>query len=159
MIRGLPGKTPSCLLILCLGFATTVVGAEDLTSDELAVWELEESYYRFAKNNDPESYLSLFHDDVIGWPTHDPAPKGRNKVSQWIGAVHSDPAKDWNYEIERLAIQSFGDVVVVHYRLRDYFVSTESGEEINSQEFRISHSWLRVGETWQIISGMGARFD
>ena len=159
MMRGFTRTAPSCLLILVLGFAASAVGAEDLTSDELAVWELEESYYRFAKNNDPGSYLSLFHEDVIGWPTHDPAPKGRNKVSQWIGAVHSDSTKEWNYEIERLAIQTFGEVVVVHYRLRDYFVSKESGEEISSQEFRISHSWLRVGETWQIISGMGAKFD
>ncbi len=146
-------------LILVLSFGVAVSAAEELAPEEQAVWELEESYYLFAKENDPESYLSLFHKDIIGWPTMDRAPKGRNDVSQWISAVHSDPSRVWNYDIERLAIQSFGNVVVVHYRLRDYFVSAQTGEEISSQEYRISHSWLRVGETWQIISGMGGNFN
>ena len=145
-------------LVVVLAIAVVETNAGDLTPDERAVWELEQSYYRFARNNDPESYLSLFHDDVIGWPTMDQLPKGKDKVSQWIGAVHSDPSRVWHYDIERLAIHSFGDVVVVHYRLRDYFVSAQTGEEISSEHFRISHSWLRVGDTWQIVSGMGGRF-
>ena len=136
-----------------------IAGADELAPEEQAVWELEESYYRFAKNNDPESYLSLFHVNIIGWPTMDPLPKGKDRVSQWIGAVHSDPSRIWNYEIERLAIQTFGDVVVVHYRLHENFVSAHTGEEISSEEYRISHSWFRVGETWRIISGMGGRFN
>ena len=144
-------------LVLMLG--TAVAGAEELAPEEQAVWELEESYYQFAKNNDPVSYISLFHENIIGWPTMDSLPKGRDRVSQWIGAVHSDSSRVWNYDIERLAIHSFGNVVVVHYRLRDYFVSAQTGEEISSEEYRISHSWLRVGETWQIVSGMGGKFN
>ena len=140
-------------------FSIAVAGAEELTPVERAVWELEESYYRFAKNNDPVSYLSLFHEDIIGWPTMDPLPKGRDNVSQWISAVHSDSSRVWNYDIERLAIHSFGNVVVVHYRLRDYFVSAQTGDEISSEDYRISHSWLRVRETWQIVSGMGGKFN
>ena len=136
-----------------------IAGAQELSPEEQAVWELEEAYYRFAKSNDAASYLSLFHDDVIGWPTMDPLPKGKDKVSQWIGIVHSDPSKKWNYEIERLAIQSFGNTVVVHYRLREYFVSVQTGEEIDLQEFRITHTWLHDGETWRIISGMGGKFN
>ena len=143
------------VFLVCSGVAV----ADELAADEQAVWELEEAYYRFAKANDPVSYLTLFHEDVIGWPTLDPLPKGKDKVSQWIGIVHSDTSKEWNYEIERLAIQSFGDTVVVHYRLRESFVSAQTGEELSTDSYRISHTWLRVGETWQIISGIGGRFN
>ena len=133
--------------------------ADELTEEEFEVWALEEAYYRYAKENDPKGYLTLFSDMVIGWPTFDLHPKGRDKVSQWIGQVHSNPQEIWNYDIERYAIRSFGDVVVVHYRLRDYFVSANSGEEIRSNEFRISHTWLRSDGRWQIISGMGGNIN
>ncbi len=130
-----------------------------LAPDEAAVGALEQAYYQSVVNNDPNAYLSLFHEDSIGWPAMDSLPKGRDKVSQWIAAVHADPRKEWGYEINLLAIQSFGSVVVVHYRLREFFLSAETREQISADEYRISHTWLRVGDTWQIISGMGGRFN
>ena len=135
------------------------VTAQDFDKDESAVWALEYKYYEFAKDNDPDGYLTLFHEDVIGWPTLDHQPKGKDKVSQWIASVHADPNKIWDYEITQLATQSFGDVVVVHYLLREYFVSAATGGVIQSDRYRISHTWLRNGDTWQIISGMGGRFN
>ena len=133
--------------------------ADDLAPDEAAVWALENVYYQSVLNNDPDTYLSLFHEDSIGWPAMDPLPKGRDKVSQWIAAVNADPAKRWGYKIDLLAIQSFGEVVVVHYRLREFFLSATTSEELSSDEYRISHSWLRVDDTWQVISGMGGKFN
>ncbi len=139
-------------------FAAAAHG-EELPAEAREVWKLEEAYYRYAKNNDPQSYLSLFSDKVVGWPAMDPRPKGKDAVSQWIGKVHSNPEENWQYELQRLAIQSFGDVVVVHYRLRDYFVSAQSGEEIRSEYYRISHTWLRREGKWQLISGMGGAYN
>lgn len=133
--------------------------ADELSANEREVWELEQAYYRFAEANDPESYLELFDEDIIGWPTQDPQPKGKDKVSQWIGMVHADPAELWRYEIEREAIHDFGDVVVVHYRLRDYFVSADTLEVIREDRYKISHTWMRRGDTWKIISGMGGRLE
>ncbi len=146
--------------LLLLGIVLMhAANSEELTAEERAVWALEIEYYEFARKNDPEGYLSLFNDSVIGWPTMDPLPKGKDKVSQWIALVHSNPAEIWQYEVERLAIQSYEDVVVVHYRLRDYFVSAATGEEIRSQSFRITHTWLKSDDRWQIIAGMGGKFN
>lgn len=130
--------------------------SDELTTDESAVWKLEKAYYQYAENNDPEGYLTLFDENVIGWPALDKAPKGKGKVSQWISSVHQNSSEIWKHEIERLAIHSFEDVVVVHYLLRHFFVSAESEEEIRSARYRISHTWQRRGDSWQIISGMGA---
>ena len=152
-------RTGLALITLICILATSAF-SEELTAEEQEVWALEEAYYAFAKNNDSEGYLRLFNDSVIGWPTMDPLPKGKDKVSQWIATVHSNPEEEWQYEIELLRIQSFdADVVVVHYRLRDYFVSAASGEELRSESFRITHTWLRRDGRWQIISGMGGRFN
>jgi len=145
------------LLLLMLGMSFSLPSyCGELTADESAVWELEKAYYQYAEKNDPEGYLELFDENVIGWPALDKAPKGKGNVSQWISLVHQHPSEAWKYEIERLAIHSFEDVVVVHYLLRDFFVSAESGEEIRSASYRISHTWQRRGDFWQIISGMGA---
>lgn len=148
--------------VLCLIAASSLLvthaHSDDLTLEERQVWELEEAYYQFAQDNDPEGYLALFSDEAIGWPALDSHPKGKDKFSQWISIVHANPAEVWRYELERRAIQSFGDVVVVHYRLRDYFVSAESGEELRSENYRISHTWLRRDGHWQIISGMGGTY-
>jgi len=143
--------------LLSLLLVPVATFSQGLDSNELAVWELEEAYYRYAKNNDPEAYMSLFHENVIGWPALDVAPKGKTEVSQWIDAVHADPAEIWNYALNRLAIESFGEVVVVHYLLREFVLSVESGEELRSNLYKISHTWQRYGNRWQIISGMGAK--
>lgn len=160
--RRMAVATDRLTMLLCL-FATTFAAwhsaaAEPMTAEE-EVWALEEAYYQHASNNDPAAYLTLFHDKVIGWPALDRRPKGKEKVSQWIGMVHANPDEKWRYEIERLAIQSFGDVVVVHYRLRDYFVSARTGEETRSQDYRIAHTWLKRDGRWQIVSGMGGKFN
>jgi len=143
--------------------ALLVLGASgalaQMTESEEAVWRLEEAYYRYVETNDPEGFRALFHEDIIGWPALDPVPIRKNRVGQWIAAVHENPAEVWRYELDRQAIEAFGDVVVVHYFLRDYFVSAESDEEIRSEQFRISHTWKREGDSWQIISGMGGRLN
>ena len=151
--------TRATTILTVLTFIAASESPAQMNDDEATVWRLEEAYYRYAKANDPEGYLTLFHEDVIGWPTLDAAPKGKSRVSQWIATVHENPDEAWNYELKRMAIHSFGDVVVVHYLLRDYFVSRGSGEVTRSAVFRISHTWQRAGDTWRIISGMGGRLN
>ena len=146
--------------VLSIGLAlSSPANPDDLTTEEAAVWDLEKSYYRFAKENDREGYLSLFDEHVIGWPALDNRPKGKSHVSQWITTVHADASQTWNYELNRLAIKAFGDVVVVHYLLRDYFISAKSGDELSSNLYRISHTWKRYGDEWKIVSGMGSPHD
>ncbi len=143
-------------LVLMLGASSAHA---QMTESEQAVWRLEESYYRMAEANDLEGFRSLFHPDAVGWPAPDAVPHGSERVGWWIPLVHQNPAELWRYELDRQAIQEFGDgdVVVVHYLLRDYFVSAGTGGEIRSDLFRVSHTWMRDGDTWRIVSGMGAR--
>ena len=49
--------------------------------------------------------------------------------------------------------------VVVAQVIGVFAISAEAGNEIRSDTFRISHTWQRHGDTWQIISGMGGVQD
>ena len=101
------------LSVLSIGICLPIAALSDeLTGSEATVWKLEEAYYEYAKANDLDSYLALFDENVIGWPAFDQSPKGKSQVSQWISLFHAEPAEIWNYELSRLAIQSFGDAAI-----------------------------------------------
>jgi hypothetical protein len=127
----------------------------DATSDEKAVWNLEETYWKYVKNNDIKGYLTLWDERFIGWPGFSQTPLEKANVADWIPALHKNPAERYDYELTPKAIRSFGDVVVVHYLLHDFYRSSTTGEVIRSlDEHRITHTWQRRGDTWQIITGM-----
>ena len=142
-------------LIISIPLLTDQDVIAQITPDEKLVWQLENSYYQYAKENNTAAYLSLFHEDVIGWPASNPEPKGKDQVSQWISLIHAVPSEEWNYELRLHRIKSFDNVVIVHYSLREFFISSESGNETKSSTYKISHTWLFDNEKWQIIGGMG----
>ncbi len=133
--------------------------SQELHWNEKEVWDQELKYYEYSKSNEPAKHNSLFHENIIGWPTTDSIPKGKNKVSLWIPLVHENPKEEWNYELDLQAIQSFGNVVIVHYKLHEWFISKETGEELSAATYRISHTWLKEGGKWKIISGMGGKLN
>ena len=135
------------------------VFSEELNQFEQAVWDLEHTYYEYVKNNDPQGYLTLFHQETIGWPALEAAPRGKDETSAWIASVHSNPAATWDFDISLKDIESFGDVVVVHYLLSESVRDADSGVLLTSNTYRIAHTWKRVGKRWLIISGMGGRMN
>jgi hypothetical protein len=138
-----------------LGFLISLPALSDETADEEAVWNLEEAYWVYVKNNDVDGYLTLWDERFVGWPGFSKAPMGKVKIHEWILPLHENPAETYDYELTREAVRSFGDVVVAHYLVRDYFRSANTGEVVRQlDEYRITHTWQRRGETWQIITGM-----
>jgi ketosteroid isomerase-like protein len=129
----------------------------DAASDEKAVWNLEEAYWKYVKNNDTKGYATLWDERFIGWPGFSPTPVGKAKISDWIPPLHKNPSERYDYELTKEAIRSFGDVVVVHYLVHDFYRSATSGEVVRQlDQYRITHTWQRHGDTWQIITGMSS---
>jgi hypothetical protein len=135
-----------------------VLSCNDRSKDEQAVWELEESYWRYAKDNDTVSYRNLWDDRFIGWPGLSEPPADKIHVSDWIAYLHENPdSVVWEYELKNKTVRSFGDVVVVQYYGRTFFRSKITMDTIKDEDFfRIWHTWQRKGKTWQIITGMSA---
>lgn len=129
--------------------------AADLTADEQAVWELEEAYWVYVKNQDIDGYLTLWDDSFVGWPSFSKSPMGKESIAVWIPPLHANPTLSYDYELKRMAVRSFGDVVVAHYLVHDFHRSAETGEIVtNNRPYRITHTWQKRNGTWRIITGM-----
>jgi hypothetical protein len=144
-------KAISILLMLVFAMSAWADGA----TDEEAVWQLEEAYWLYVKGNDLASYRTLWDERFVGWPGFSDTPLGKEKIGAWIAALHANPAEIYDYQLTRKAVRSFGDVVVVHYLVEDFMRSADSGEIIRQRDnYRITHTWQRRDNTWQIITGM-----
>jgi hypothetical protein len=143
-------KTISILLAL-----TAAAFAQDSARDEAQVWNLEKAYWEYVKTNDLEKYRALWHEHFLGWPTSSSTPLRKDHITDWITRNTSKGVKLQSYAIEQLAIQVTGDVAINHYRVKMVWAGPGPTES-NTEVIRITHTWLRTGDTFQIIGGMSA---
>ena len=54
-------------LLIWVGVSSATLAA-DFTPDEQAVWQMEETYWRYVQAGDVERYVTLWHDRFVGWP-------------------------------------------------------------------------------------------
>ena len=137
-----------------VAFASTAI-AQDTAKDEAQVWRLEKAYWEYVKSNDLEKYRALWHEDFVGWPLVSSAPVHKDHITNWITANTSKGIKLQSYSIEQLAIQVTGDIAINHYRIKAKWVTSHKAEA-RTDALRITHTWIRTNETWQIIGGMSA---
>jgi len=120
------------------------------------VWSREDSYWRFVKAGDVESYRTLWHDSFIGWPCHEDHPVGKATIGNWVQQIR-DAKVSFEYGLTREGARDFGNIVVVHYRVTMVSKYPDGHVEGAGQESKITHTWMRTGATWQIIGGMCGR--
>jgi ketosteroid isomerase-like protein len=147
--RGMLEAIPFLLTLAMAGFA------QDSASQEAQVWNLEKAYWEYVKTNDLEKYRGLWHKDFVGWPFVSSAPVRKDHITDWIMSNTSKGVKLQSYSIEQLAIHVTGDVAIDHYRIKTTWANNE-GAEVRSDAFRITHTWIRTRDNWQIIGGMSA---
>ena len=146
--------------ISVLGFflagLTSAAGAQQLSADESEVWGLEEAYWEYVKANDIEGYRTLWDERFVGWPGFSRQPLGKESIHEWIPPLHEDPALRYHYVLTQEAVRAFGpDIVVAHYLVRRFYRAADSGEVVGPEQVsRITHTWQRRGDTWQIVTGM-----
>ena len=135
-------------------FALSALAGE-FTADEQTVWSLERAYWAYVKNNDVDGYLTLWDERFVGWPGFSKTPMEKNNISGWLAWVHDNPSKIYDYELTKEAVRAFGDVVIVHYRVHGFYRSADTGEIVSVRRTsRITHTWQKRGDSWQIITGM-----
>jgi ketosteroid isomerase-like protein len=119
------------------------------------IWNLEKAYWEYVKANDLEKYGALWHADFVGWPLVSPEPLRKDHITDWITSNTSKGVKLRSFSIEQLAIHVTGDVAIDHYRIRANWANNE-GAEVRTDALRITHTWIRTHDTWQILGGMSA---
>ena len=144
----------AAVLLGVLGFAPSSLSAQrDEMKDE--IWTLEEQYWQYVEAGDIENYVTLWHDDFVGWPCSNLHPSGVENIADWLRVIR-DEGVQVSYELHLEALQHFGDVAVVHYSspiIRRYPDGRVTGE---GRLLKFTHTWMRSGGQWKIISGMCA---
>jgi ketosteroid isomerase-like protein len=141
-------------LLLALICASLLIAGE--ASDETGIWNLERAYWEYVKVNDLEKYRSLWHENFVGWPSVNAAPVRKDHITDWITSNTSRGLKLQSYAIEQLAVRVTGDVAIDHYRIKADWANGDTGDLSQTDAVRITHTWMRIGNTWQIIGGMSA---
>ena len=124
-------------------------------NDETQVWNLEKSYWEYVKANDLEKYRTLWHEQFLGWPSSSATPLGKEHITDWITRNTSKGVTLQSYEIEQLAMRATGDIAVAHYRINLQWTGPKPTDN-ETENLRIHHTWIRTGDTFQIIAGMSA---
>lgn len=145
----------TCVVLFCMSSAAQA--PPQRSRDQANVWGLEQAYWQYCKDMNLDKYLTLWHASVVGWPSMYSAPAGKDHISDWL----TDRAKKGltikSYDLEPLAIKITDNVAVVHYRVK-YSWADKQGSVIPVGS-RITHTWIKVRDGWQIIGGMSAPVD
>ena len=118
------------------------------------VWQLEENYWKYVKANDMESYVALWDDQFIGYPTNNNIT-AKEHITDWITDMYKDKSRVFNYELTRKVENVFDDIVIVLYDITQ--VWTNENGDIEKIPGKITHTWKKADHGWLIIGGMGAK--
>ena len=141
-------------LLLALICASQLIASP--ASDETQIWNLEKACWEYVKANDLEKYRALWHDDFVGWPSVSSEPVRKDHITDWIMNNTSEGLKSQSYAIEQRAINVTGDIAIDHYRIKMNWAKGDTGKVARTDATRITHTWMRIGNTWQILGGMSA---
>ena len=145
------------IFIIVLSFFSSLA-AQNTTSvqkikDE--VWQKEENYWKYVKTNDLKSYLTLWDDNFIGYPSNNNI-SGKDHITDWITDMYKDKSRKFNYELTRKVENVFDNIVIVLYDVTQIWTS-DKNELLEKTTYKITHTWRKTDKGWLIIGGMGAK--
>jgi hypothetical protein len=114
---------------------------------------MEEAYWRYVKSGDVESYLSLWHEDFVGWPCLTTHPMSKENIGDWVRQVRDEQIAV-TYDLRREAVESFGGVVVAYYATPMVYTFPDGRTEYEGQVWKLTHTWMKLNGQWQIVGGM-----
>jgi len=137
--------------------ATIALGSNTTTSplgskDEQAIWNLEHSYWRYVETNDLTAYSNLWHKNFLGWPSVSSAPVRKDHITDWITSETSKGSTFKTLQFKSAAIQVSEGIAMACYWIT--FSWLDKNGKGPAHIVRITHAWLRTGDSWQIIGGM-----
>lgn len=128
------------------------INKEDLENE---VWRMEELYWDCVLKNDTIAYKKLWHNDFIGYPSFGDGVSDKSKIASWIPKLYEDKSRIYSVKLNRKAVNSIADVVIVFYDY-DRFWTDEQNNILEKNTFKITHTWKKMGDTWLILGGMAA---
>ena len=119
------------------------------------VWSQEVAYWRYAETADLDNFISLWHEDGIGWPNNQPAPVNKEGARKHVAeAFDSLQLDSLSIDIKPLSVRIYGDIGITYFETHTS-VTTKDGIKVSESD-RATHTWLRTDKGWKIIGGMEA---
>ncbi len=142
-------------IITGFGFLSTQGSPNQKQLDlEKQIWELEEKYWEYWIKGDIEDYLSLLHEDFIGWPSSLEMPGDKNSAREFVQNYLAQ-TRPLAFEIKPAAIRIITNVSIVHYSL---ISKDKEGNQIGDS-YRITHTWIEQEGIWKVIGGMSSKIN
>jgi len=139
-------------IVIGFGFLSNLDALDrEQKNDEATIWELEERYWDCWIKEDMEGYMSLLHEDFMGWASSLETPGDKKAAREFVQNFWSQ-IKLFAFEMKPCTIKIIGDTALVHYIL---LLKDEDGNQIGNS-YRITHTWLKQGGIWQILGGMSS---
>jgi ketosteroid isomerase-like protein len=134
---------------------TTVspIAAQEFSVAQKEVWQMEEMYWTDLKDSNIAHYMTLWHENFLGWPRDRDLPVGKDGLED--GARKKMAAgRVSSYEILSKAVSVVGNVGTTQYAVK--VVRTMNNGTHETYTSRVTHTWLKTGSSWQIVGGMSA---
>jgi ketosteroid isomerase-like protein len=144
--------TVACLFVGTFAVISIAKNQSKASESEQALWNLEHEYWRHVQDNDLPAYLTLWHQDFLGWPLVSAAPVRKDHITDWIASQTSKGLHFNAGELRPAAIHVTGDIAVAYYWMT-YSWQDKDGKG-DSRTTRVTHTWLKEGNVWRIIGGM-----
>ncbi len=118
------------------------------------LWKLENDYWNYVKALDLDGYRKLWHANFVGWPSVSSRPVRKDHITDWIAARTQKGERMESFTLTKAESQRTDNVYVMHYWLTATWSTKEARG--NPSTTRITHTWLKTPDGWQIIGGMSA---
>lgn len=119
------------------------------------VWQMEENYWKYVKDKDYNSYLTLWDEKFIGYPSNN-IIGNKAHITDWLMDLYKNKSGVFSYELTRKVENVFDDIVIVLYDVSHGFTNNKN-EVVKNGNFKVTHTWKKTDKGWVIIGGMGAK--
>jgi len=143
------------MLVILMIIGSIHAVEQDLSTTEKEVWSMEETYWHFVASGDIESYMTLWHEDFVGWPRGSEQPVNKEGLIRQVkAAIEAGKPGSLTFKLTPYSVRIYGDVAIVHYLCSLTWKDLQENE--HSRKDRMTHTWMRQDGRWLIIGGMSA---
>jgi hypothetical protein len=148
----------------CMGSGTDGTNSETVSSSpnkeslENQAWEMEELYWEYVQKMDTVAYMTLWHNDFIGYPGFGDSVSDKSKIAIWIPELHQDTSLTFSYKLHKKASNAIEDVVIVFYDADEIWTDKEN-KVVRKETYKLTHTWKKNEADWVILGGMAAKKD
>ena len=118
------------------------------------LWKLEEQYWGYVKDLNTDGMLAMMHQEFTGWSPQDAVPSSKAQLKAKFANAPAQNRPPLSYHLQPHAVTLHGNIAQV-YCSGEIKVKTPEGERTASS-FKALHVWMKQGNEWKIIGGMGS---